>query len=165
MSMAHPGCMVDVWSMVHLLSMVQDEDATMWRLNGNFRRGWSIVHGPSNGAWSIHGPWSMFCPWSRLQDEDATMWRLNGNFCRRRGSMVHGPSNGAWAIMVHGPWSMDHFSPLAWVEQGLGQFPQTHSKKEREREKEEERKRKRQKRGIKEERKREKEREREKKTK
>ena len=34
MSMAHPGCMVDVWSMVHLLSMVQDEDGTMWKLNG-----------------------------------------------------------------------------------------------------------------------------------
>ena len=51
-----PWCMVGSWSMFHVLSMVQDEDATMWRLNGNFRRGWSIVHGPSNGAWSIHGP-------------------------------------------------------------------------------------------------------------
>ena len=30
LSMAHPRCMVDVWSMAHLLSMVQDEDATMW---------------------------------------------------------------------------------------------------------------------------------------
>ena len=65
-SMAHlQGCMVDSWSMVNVLSMVQKEDGTMWKLNRNsFFGRWSMVHGPSTGAWLIHGPWSMFSPWS-----------------------------------------------------------------------------------------------------
>ena len=56
-SMAHPWCMV-----VHLQSMVQDEDATMLRLNGNFFVGgqWplAMVHGRfmAHGPSSIHGP-------------------------------------------------------------------------------------------------------------
>ena len=54
--------MVDPWPMVHLQSMVQDEDATMLRLNGNFFVGgqWplAMVHGRfmAHGPSSIHGP-------------------------------------------------------------------------------------------------------------
>ena len=62
--------MVDLWSMVNVLSMVQDEDGKMWRLNASFFCRWSMVHGPSNGAWSTQ---SMVNVLFMVQDEDGTM--------------------------------------------------------------------------------------------
>ena len=86
-SILHPWCMVDACFMFHVLSMIQDEDAKMWRLSSFFffscfrivfgrffllHAPWFMVHACSmghpwsmvHGALSIHGPWPIFSPWS-----------------------------------------------------------------------------------------------------